>query len=170
MFVYFFNISFVTNSGDRLTNATVLSKVTTSPTFMLSSPELANVSIEFLTRAGVHSFRAFEEAAALRLVMVQTGPGNLSILSTRSACGFSCSSIRILKIKKNYHVEKRQTLFTKHFYISLIIFTARILTYIMHEAYKVYLIYFSALVLKVLNEVNCIFHVCLRNYTWNWAV
>ena len=79
---------------------TVPSKVTTSPTFILSSPELANVSIAFLTRAGVHSFRAFEEAAALRFVMVQTGPGNLSILSRRlSACGFSCSSTRILKIK-----------------------------------------------------------------------
>ena len=72
MFVYFFSMSFATDSGDRLTNAMALFKVTTSPTFILSSPELAYVSFAFLARAGVYPFRAFEEAAALRSVMVQT--------------------------------------------------------------------------------------------------
>ena len=104
MFVHFFNMSFVTQSWDRLTKVMVLSKVATSQTFILSSPELGNISIAFPTGAGVHSFLGFEEGAALRFVMVQTGPGNLSNLSRRLS---ACSLTRIwnntkLQCLKNY--------------------------------------------------------------------
>lgn len=93
----------MTEAGARLTNAIVLSKVTTSPIFMLASLGLASVSIAFRTIEGVHSFLDFEEAAARKLVIVQTGPGNLKILSTMlSACDFSPSSSTRIYLRNSF--------------------------------------------------------------------
>ena len=65
--------------------------VTISPT----SSEVANFSMVRRTIAGVHSRLAFKEAAALKLVIVQAGPGNLSTLSEMLYCDSSCSGNKI---------------------------------------------------------------------------
>ena len=64
----------VTWSGGFLTKATVLSKVTVSPI-----PALAKSDIASFTTDGVHTTLVLEEAHALRLETVQTGPGKLTI-------------------------------------------------------------------------------------------
>ena len=49
----------------------------------LSIPALAKSDIASFTTAGVHTTLVLEEAHALRLETVQTGPGKLTILSIR---------------------------------------------------------------------------------------